>query len=142
MPDDERRCACGNLGKLDFRTGKRRPKCGRCYESPAAREVQLQLKRNHSRHAYASGRWAERRADQLARGQRLMDQPSHHKGMAALKARLGDPRPPGMTLSLIRPDSPNAYDGWDQRVTYRLSTDPADYVWETQAENNARKLVP
>ncbi|MEX1264952.1 MAG: hypothetical protein WEE66_13645 [Actinomycetota bacterium] len=62
--------------------------------------------------------------------------------MAALKARLGDPRPPGMTLSLIRPDSPNAYDGWDQRVTYRLSTDPADYVWETQAENNARKLVP
>lgn len=86
---------------------------------------------------------ARTRARQLLRGERIMNQVSHHRGMAKLKEWMGDPRPEGLTLSLINPDSPNAYWG---RVAgtkggqpYRLSTSPSDYVWETQGDNNRRK---
>lgn len=90
---------------------------------------------------------AERRAlkrrrgnalQQLMRGERVYDKSSHHKAMAKLKALMGDPRPEGMELSLVNPDSPYAYWGRNGKSWYRLSTDPADYVWETAAENKAR----
>jgi hypothetical protein len=62
--------------------------------------------------------------------------------MAALKARLGDPRPEGMTLSLVNSDSPHVYDGCQgERQDYRLSTNPADYQWETLLMNNRRKVA-
>ena len=87
----------------------------------------------------------ERLARRLAEGQRVANARSHHFGMAALKASLGDPRPDGMTLSLAG-DSPSVYEGYaysrnGERVPYRLSTDPDDYVWETQADNNARQVA-
>ncbi|MEX1264948.1 MAG: hypothetical protein WEE66_13625 [Actinomycetota bacterium] len=142
MTAPERRCACGNLGHLNTRTGNRLPKCQTCYLSAETREVQRQRERAKR----ASGQWAARTAAQLLRGDRIMDAANHHKGMAALKAQLGDTRPAGLTLSLVRPDSPNTYDGHvhkrGRRVPYRLTTDPADYAWETRSQNEARKQVP
>lgn len=78
---------------------------------------------------------------QLQRGEQIRSASNHHQGMTGLKALLGDPRPEGLTLSLVGWDSPDAYWGWDhgRDCAYRLSTNPADYAWETQAENNARK---
>jgi hypothetical protein len=81
-------------------------------------------------------------ASQLARGGQISNAHDHHRGMAELKAKLGDPRPAGMTLSLVNFDSPDTYDGYayrsGERKPYRLSTNPDDYVWETHAENDAR----
>src|ERR1017187_8014804 len=82
-------------------------------------------------------------AAQLRRGEKLLRASNHHNGMAELKRQLGDPRPEGYkgrrplwTLSLISPDSPSAYDG---HGGYRLSTSPADYVWETYSDNLRRR---
>jgi len=66
--------------------------------------------------------------------------------MAELKAQLGDPRPPGMELSLVRIRAGSAYVGWycrrdSSRAPYLLSTDPSDYAWETRAQNEARKAA-
>jgi hypothetical protein len=62
----------------------------------------------------------------------------HHNAMAVLKGS----RPEGMTLSLVNPDSPSAYTGYGyyngRRCPYRLSTDPDDYVWESQLDNMHR----
>jgi hypothetical protein len=81
----------------------------------------------------------------LRRGEHIMNWSHHHSAMAELKAELGSKRPPGLELSLVRPDSPSAYDGYGvykgARRTYRLSTDPADYAWETRSENEQRKSV-
>jgi hypothetical protein len=74
-------------------------------------------------------------------------------GMAELKRQLGDPRPsaltasgkrPLYTLSLVNPDSPSAYDGYQSypgstRRSYRLSTSPVDYAWETRSDNLMRQ---
>ena len=82
-------------------------------------------------------------ARKLARFEQILHTPSHHMGMAELKASLGDPRPKGLTLSLVNYDSQDAYWGHGysggKRVPYRLSTNPDDYAWESQAENIARK---
>jgi hypothetical protein len=82
-------------------------------------------------------------ASQLSRGIQIKSYVSVHVGMAELKRQLGRPRPPGMTLSLVNPDSPSCYDGYayhkGERVVRRLSTDPDDYAWETYSENNLRK---
>ena len=82
-------------------------------------------------------------ARRLARGKQILNTGNHHTGMAELKALMGDPRPEGLTLSLINYDSPDVYLGYDyrrgKRVPYRLSTNPDDYAWETQAENLARR---
>jgi hypothetical protein len=82
-------------------------------------------------------------ASQLQRGEKLLWVSNHHNGMAELKRQLGNPRPqgrkgkrPAWTLSLVNPHSPSAYDGHDG---YRLSTDPADYVWETYSDNLSRR---
>ncbi len=84
-------------------------------------------------------------AAQLQRGEQIQHIGHHHAGMEELKRQLGDPRLPGRTasgkrplytLSLVNPDSPSAYDG---HGGYRLSTDPADYVWETWSQNVMRK---
>lgn len=99
--------------------------------------------REHSRRRRADGRAALTLARQLARGEQIMNYNRHHQGMARLKADQGDPRPPGMTLSLVDFDGPAAYWGFSyqdgKRVPYRLSTDPAAYVWESMAANNARR---
>ena len=83
-------------------------------------------------------------AAQLARGEQIAGCPNHHTGMAELKAQLGDPRPEGLQLSLVNWDGPDSYWGYTrkkgERVPYRLSTNPNDYAWETQAENEARKM--
>jgi hypothetical protein len=79
-------------------------------------------------------------ARQLMRGERILHSGNHHTGMAKLKEWMGDPRPEGMQLSLVRGGSPNAYWGRSRRETpQRLSTNPMDYAWETCAENIARK---
>src|ERR1017187_10222826 len=84
-------------------------------------------------------------AAQLEHGERIQHIGHHHAGMSELKRQLGSPRPSGRTvsgkrslwtLSLISPDSPSAYDG---HGGYRLSTDPADYEWETMSQNVMRK---
>jgi len=79
----------------------------------------------------------------LQRGERVMDGYHHHKAMALWKAELGDPRPEGLTLSLVNLDSPSVYEGHrlrkGKRYPWMLSTDPGDYVWETLAANNRRK---
>ncbi len=84
-------------------------------------------------------------ANQLRRGTQLRSQASHHRGMAELLLQLGVPRPPGYTLSLIHQDSPGCYWGYvyrrGEKVPYLLSTDPADYAWETWSENHKRKPV-
>lgn len=98
-------------------------------------------RREAMRRRQADGRWAAGYARQLARGEQIGAHTHHHAGMAMLKAQMGDPRPPGLTLSLANFDSPSAYWGWSSntKAPYRLSTDPADYIWETQAENLARR---
>jgi hypothetical protein len=84
-------------------------------------------------------------ARQLERGEQIQSWAHHHKGMALLKAQLGDPRPSGMTLSLLHFDSLGCYWGYEQRKgerrPYRLSIDPADYVWESRGDNNRRKMA-
>lgn len=79
-------------------------------------------------------------ANRLAQGVRIQNLPDHHTGMAILKARRGDPRPEGMTLSLVNPWGPSTYWGYCNQKPHRLSTDPDDYIWETQAENNRRRV--
>jgi len=78
----------------------------------------------------------------LAKGLPIMKRSHHHQAMALLKAELGDPRPNGMTLSLVGWDSPAAYWGFTttkgERRPYRLSTDPDDYIWESLSDNIAR----
>ncbi len=90
----------------------------------------------------SSARGRQNVANQLRRGDRIMNYGDHHQGMAELKAQMGDPRPPGLELSLINYDGPSSYWGYAykhrNRVPYRLSTNPRDYVWETGAENSAR----
>lgn len=87
------------------------------------------------------GRWA----DKLSRGERVRQAPNHHEGMSRLKSMIGDPRPEGMTLSLISPDSPSSYWGYRHKDRNgelrpaRLSTDPADYIWEDVHTNKARR---
>jgi hypothetical protein len=82
-------------------------------------------------------------AERIEAGEQIMYCSKHHAGMAVLLARLGRPRPEGMTLSLVNWDSEFAYWGYSRRggkrYAHRLSTSPDDYVWETQAENNARR---
>ncbi len=82
-------------------------------------------------------------ANQLERGVRIRDGAHLHRGMAELKARKGDPRPPGMQLSLIDEaiDSEDAYWGWHMGRPCALSTNPDHYCWETQAQNDARKAA-
>jgi hypothetical protein len=74
---------------------------------------------------------------------KIADRSNHHKGMSERKRQLGDPRPEGLELSLVNDDSPDVYEGHDhkrgKRVPYRLSTNPADYRWETPSENAERK---
>ena len=81
-------------------------------------------------------------AAQLRRGVPILCRQNHHKAMAELKSQLGDPRPSGLDLSLAKPDSPFAYDGYTtrrgHRWLYRLSTSPDDYVWETRSQNIMR----
>jgi len=79
-------------------------------------------------------------ARQLMQGERIVSVASHHRGMAKLKEWMGDPRPEGMTLSLVDPDSPSAYVGRNASTErpYILSTNPADYVWESIADNIRR----
>jgi hypothetical protein len=79
----------------------------------------------------------------LVRGEQIPDYRTHHKTMAELKSRLGDPRPeeragqrPKYTLSLIREDSSSCYDASNG---LRVSTDPADYAWESYSQNELRK---
>jgi hypothetical protein len=47
-----------------------------------------------------------------------------------------------MTLSLVNPDSESSYWGYYHRygvrVRYRLSTNPDDYVWESDGDNKRR----
>ncbi len=89
-------------------------------------------------------------AEQLRAGKEILSQASHHLGMAELKSQLGSPRPPGLsgkrplfTLSLTTADSASGYWGYAYRkgckVPYRLSTDPADYSWESWGDNLSRK---
>ena len=82
-------------------------------------------------------------ARQLERKEQIQNMSNHHKGMARLKEWMGDPRPEGMTLSLVNHDGPEAYDGYThkkgKRVPYRLSTSVSDYIWESQPDNNLRR---
>lgn len=61
-------------------------------------------------------------------------------GMALWKAEEGDPRPEGMTLSLINPISPSCYWGYHKVRSRpsRLSLCPDDYIWESRSDNGAR----
>lgn len=77
-------------------------------------------------------------ARNLMRGKQIRDLGDHHAGMAKLKEWMGDPRPEGMTLSLVG-DGPACYDGTSKGRAYRLSADPRDYVWESFRENVARR---
>ncbi len=99
--------------------------------------------RNAGRQFYATGGQARMYANQIKRGDQIKNAPCHHIGMAELKSQMGDPRPEGMTLSRINDDGPSVYLGYDyrrgRRINYRLSTNPKDYVWESTAENLARK---
>jgi hypothetical protein len=94
--------------------------------------------RDRKRRRYAAGALAEQYANQLERGQQIRNASDHHTGMAALLARLGRPRPPGLELSLVDFDGPGSYWGNSHRKPYRLSTNPEAYTWETRAENVAR----
>jgi hypothetical protein len=78
-------------------------------------------------------------ARKLARGERISSGDAHHTGMAELKARLGDPRPEGMDLSLVRVRAETAYWGSSHGRPWLLSTDPRDYAYETRAQNMARQ---
>lgn len=91
-------------------------------------------------------------ANQIRREDKIQCRANHHTGMRELLRQLGRPRPEGhtasgkrplYTLSLVNPDSEFAYDGYDYRenkhFSYRLSTNPDDYAWETFAENSSRK---
>lgn len=68
----------------------------------------------------------------------------HHRAMSSIKAELGDPRPEGMTLSLINPVSKDCY--WGRKLVggaekkCRLSTNPGDYIWEDLSSNVSRNL--
>lgn len=78
----------------------------------------------------------------LRRGEQIKYRQDHHRGMALFKEWLGDPRPKGMTLSLINPESPFVYlgkkhNGIEWRP-YLLSTNPDDYAWESIQENQRR----
>ncbi len=93
----------------------------------------------------ADGRHARTYANRLNRGEQTGGMSNHHKGMAELKSQMGDPRPPGLELSLVNYWGPDSYWGYShrngERVPYRLSTNPGDYVWETPAENAARRTA-
>lgn len=65
-------------------------------------------------------------ANSIRRGVRIKNAHDHHRGMSQLKEDLGDPRPNGMSLSLINPCSESCY--WSNGT--RLSLDPSDYIWE------------
>jgi hypothetical protein len=109
--------------------------------TPAAverdRRGSVKWNRNHPDQKAENELKALRAGNQTASPHRL------HSTMARLKAELGDPRPPGMTLSLINVDSPSAYWGYrwrdGERKPYRLSTNPDDYAWETMSVNHLRK---
>jgi hypothetical protein len=78
---------------------------------------------------------AAAKAKLLAQGKELKWYTDHHRAMAVLK----EPRPEGMTLSLVNPESPSAYWGLIRKdQPYRLSTDPNDYVWESAGDNIRR----
>jgi hypothetical protein len=100
-------------------------------------------KRKNNRERRRDGRYAKMLAAQLARGKRIAIATAHHKGMAELKAQLGQPRPAGLELSLVDFwGSATAYWGYKHyrgaRVPYPLDTDPENYCWETREQNLAR----
>lgn len=66
-----------------------------------------------------------------------------HRKIVACKVRDGDPRPPGMTLSLIDAQSADTYWSnwcilWNKPYRRRLSTNPRDYAWESNRDNLMR----
>lgn len=68
---------------------------------------------------------------------------SLHRAMEILLTEMGRPRPPGMTLSLVRPVSPHSYWSswqWVYKKPYRLrfSTNPDDFIWEDNLSNLQR----
>src|SRR5437773_2026271 len=80
---------------------------------------------------HRDGTVARRLADKLERGEQLPWLSDHHAGMAELKARLGEPRPRGMELSLVDYWGPDSYWGKNSNTgrRYRMSTSPTAYVW-------------
>lgn len=87
---------------------------------------------------YHDGRSAERYADQLERGEQIPNYGALHLGMAALKARLGDPRPDGHELALINHDGPDTYVASSGNgAGSRVSTNPSDYGWMRPADHAA-----
>lgn len=110
--------------------------------TPERAERRRERMREIDRQRRTDGRREAIDAAQLARGERIASRARHHAGMAALVAERLGPRPKGHTLSLVDPLSLSAYLGYTRgrrgRVGYVLSTDPADYVWESLKDNHAR----
>ena len=104
--------------------------------------MNAETRRRYDAARQRDGRNAAYLVDRLKGGHRILNYGKHHYAMAALKAALGDPRPQGMTLSLTNPTSASAYWGYyhrnGTRVSYRLSTNPDDYVWESDGDNKRR----
>ena len=94
----------------------------------------------------AGSEWSQ--AMQILRGDILLNAGNHHRGMARLKALFGDPRPPGMQLSLTVVDGPGVYWGYDTPTSrplglgarpVLLSRNVDDYAWETHSQNTTRR---
>lgn len=66
-----------------------------------------------------------------------------HKRIVRLKTEAGQPRPEGLTLSLVNAVGPNTYWSnwcvlWNMPYRRRLSMDPDDYEWEDHIVNLQR----
>ena len=101
--------------------------------------------RQRGRRRLANGDLGNAFAQQLQRGEVLMWASNHHRGMAAWKEELGDPRPDGLTLSRVcLTDCPDGYAGWQysrgKRAPYRLCMNPDHYTWETLRDNLRRRF--
>lgn len=100
-------------------------------------------RREYDRMRQQDGRNAQYLSERLAKGDQIQNYGQHHYGMAKLKEKRGEPRPKGMTLSLINPEGPDSYWGYfnrnGEKQSYRLSSNPDDYVWEADGENKRRR---